>query len=106
MEHIIHILVKTISLTVLLVLEALIVTWLVQLLLDYLVRLDTIVHQVLQSKLKRNAPKDLTVQLVHLLLSYALQVLTNLMKFNRIVSLVLMAGTVKEPDLHLLLFVL
>ena len=98
LELTIHILDKTKLLTVLLVLVALIVTWLVQLLSDLSARLDIIVLQAHLSKPKRNVHKAPIVHLVQLPLSHAQQVLTNLMKFNSNVYLVQMAGTVKELD--------
>lgn len=98
LELTIQILEKTKLLTVLLVLVALIVTWLVQLLSDFSARLDIIVLQAHQSKPKRNVHKAPIVHLVQLPLSHAQQVLTNLMKFNSNVYLVQMAGTVKELD--------
>lgn len=85
LELTIHILVKTKLLTVLLVLVAIIVTWLVQLLSDLSARLDIIVLLAPQSKPKRNVHKAPIVQLVQLPRSHAQQVNTNLMKFNRIV---------------------
>ena len=72
LEPIIHILVKIILLTVLFVRKVLIVTWLVQILLDLNVRLDIIVQPAQQSKLKWNAQQAHIVHLVHLPLSYAL----------------------------------
>jgi hypothetical protein len=73
------------SLTVLFVQQALIVTWLVQLLSDLNARLDIIVLKAQNSKLKKNVHKAPFVQLVQLLLSCALKALINQMKFNRIV---------------------